>query len=158
MASFTKGGDLLSPFGINEFLRSTIGVKRESYTVYAPSVPDETVDGHVTKVLQRGEVMATIISGPGDGMIGPFQNDVLVTDGRSDPDNIVGINDTFLPWQLTERDVAVAVVYEATVVQEWCFQRDTIANDGVRVPLTEATAVTALQKNATNTRMDIKLV
>lgn len=42
------------------------------------------------------------------------------TDGRGDPDNIVGFCNTFLPWQLTERDVEVAVVYEASVVQANC--------------------------------------
>lgn len=44
------------------------------------------------------------------------------TDGRGLTANIVGITDTFLPWQLLERDVEVAVVYEATVVQAWCFE------------------------------------
>lgn len=44
------------------------------------------------------------------------------TDGRGNTANIVGIVDTFLPWQLTERDVEVSVVYEATVVQAWCFE------------------------------------
>jgi hypothetical protein len=46
------------------------------------------------------------------------------TDGRGDTANIVGICDTFLPWQLTERDVEISVVYEATVVQAWCIEYD----------------------------------
>lgn len=37
-------------------------------------------------------------------------------DGRQNPENIVGLNNTFLPWQLMERDVEVAVVYQAAVV------------------------------------------
>lgn len=44
------------------------------------------------------------------------------TDGRENPDNIVGFNNTFLPWQLSERDVEVAIVYEASVVQANCLQ------------------------------------
>lgn len=44
------------------------------------------------------------------------------TDGRENTDNIVGFNNTFLPWQLSERDVEIAVVYEAAVVQAWCLQ------------------------------------
>lgn len=59
------------------------------------------------------------------------------TDGRADPANIVGINDTFLPWQLLERDVEVAVAYEATAVQGWCFERDVA---GARIALSNATA------------------
>ena len=44
------------------------------------------------------------------------------TDGRQTTSNIVGINDTFLPWQLAERDVEIAVVYEASCVQAWCLE------------------------------------
>lgn len=43
-------------------------------------------------------------------------------DGREDTANIVGICDTFLPWQLEHRDVEVACVYEASVVQAWCIE------------------------------------
>lgn len=41
-------------------------------------------------------------------------------DGRGDTANIVGFNNTELPWQLLHRDVEVAVVYEAAVVQANC--------------------------------------
>jgi hypothetical protein len=58
------------------------------------------------------------------------------SDGRGDPANIVGINDTFLPWQLMHRDVEVAATYDAAVVQGWCFERDAA---GARIPLTNAT-------------------
>lgn len=44
------------------------------------------------------------------------------TDGRENPDNIIGICNTFLPWQLSERDVEIAVLYEGAVVQAWCLQ------------------------------------
>lgn len=59
------------------------------------------------------------------------------TDGRSDPNNIVGFNNTFLPWQLLERDVEVAVVYEASVVQAWCLQAN--AAGSAYVTITNAT-------------------
>lgn len=58
------------------------------------------------------------------------------TDGRGSTANIVGIVDTFLPWQLLERDVEVAVVYEATVVQAWCFEYD---GSGARIALGNTT-------------------
>ncbi len=59
------------------------------------------------------------------------------TDGRADPSNIVGFNNTFLPWQLLERDVEIAVVYEASVVQSRCFERNAA---GARIALTDPTA------------------
>lgn len=242
MPSFTKGGGQRTPFGSNEYLRSTQDVKKESYTFSAASIPTETIDGSVQKVLKPGEVLAKITSGPEAGKVGVFQRGTVnnevqtlglgaatagtvtitfdgattgaiafnataaavqaaleglpnvgpgdivvtggplpgvitltfggqyagrnvaeitvtptgltggvvtivtttqggavaggVTDGRADPLNIVGINDTWLPWQLLEHDVEVAATYEATVVQAWCFERDAA---GVRVPLTNST-------------------
>jgi hypothetical protein len=151
---YSRGGTAQAPFGRNEFLRSTRDVKRESYTVYAGAVATETVNGVATKVLQPGEVLAKITSGAGSGMVGPFDDNVGVTDGRQTAANIVGINDTFLPWQLMERDVEVAVVYEATVYQAWCFEREA----GARIPLATAAVLNALQRNATNRRVDISFV
>lgn len=58
-------------------------------------------------------------------------------DGRQTLANIVGINDTFLPWQLMERDVEVAAMYIGTAVQAWCFELDA---NGARIPLTNTTA------------------
>jgi hypothetical protein len=129
-------------------------VKFESYTVYAGSVASETVNGVATKVLQPGEVLAKITSGGGSGMVGPFDDNASVTDGRQLAANIVGINNTFLPWQLMERDVEVAVVYEATVVQAWCFERE----NGARITLATAAVLNALQRNTTNRRLDISFV
>ncbi len=43
-------------------------------------------------------------------------------DGRQTAANIVGLNDTFLPWQLMERDVEVAAMYIGTAVQAWCLE------------------------------------
>lgn len=135
MASFTKGGGNRTPFGKNQFLRSTQDVKTESYTLAAATVPNETIDGSVQKVLQAGEVLAKITSGADAGKVGPFM--AGVTDGRQTAANIVGLNDTFLPWQTLERDVEVAAVYEATAVQGWCFERDAA---GLRIVLTNTTA------------------
>lgn len=136
MASFTKGGAGPDPFGSNEYLRSTQDVKKEHYTVAASTVALETVNGVANqKILKPGEVMAKITSGVEAGKIGPFQ--ALATDGRQTAANIVGLNDTFLPWQLMERDVEVAVTYEATAVQGWCTERDSA---GVRIALTNTVA------------------
>lgn len=139
MAHYSAGGGARTPFGKNVFLRSTQDVKTESYTVAAATVPVETIDGvGGQKILQSGEVMAKITSGDDAGKVGPYSSDTVgVTDGRSATANIVGINDTFLPWQLIERDVEIAVVYQCTAVQGWCFERDA---SGARVALTNTTA------------------
>lgn len=149
MASFTKGpGTQPDPFGKNVYLRSTDPKPRkESYTCAASTVALETVNGVANqKVLQSGEVMAKITSGGDSGKIGPY--DVNATDGRQTLTNIVGINDTFLPWQLLERDVEVAVTYEGAVVQGWCFERVT----GVRAALGDTTAAGLVGKKT----LDIK--
>lgn len=134
MPSFAKGGSARTPFGKNVFLRSTRDVKTESYTLAAATVPNETIDGVTQKMLQSGEVLAKITSGGDTGKVGPYM--AGVTDGRQTAANIVGINNTFLPWQLLEHDTDVAVVYEATVVQAWCFERDAA---GLRIALTNTT-------------------
>lgn len=135
MPSFTKGGGQRTPFGGNEYLRSTQDVKKESYTVAAASVPTETIDGVVQKVLKPGTVMAKITSGGDAGKVGPFQ--AGATDGRQTAANIVGLNDTWLPWQLMEHDNEIAVTYECMAVQAWCFELDA---SGVRIALTNTTA------------------
>lgn len=138
MASFTKGGGNRTPFGSNEYLRSTQDVKKESYTLAAATVPVEVIDGTDQKVLKPGEVLAKITTGADAGKVGPYSTDTVgVTDGRSAAANIVGINDTWLPWQLLERDVEVAATYEATAVQAWCFERNAA---GARVALSNTTA------------------
>lgn len=146
MTTFVAGGAANTPFGVNEFLRSTKAVKREHYMVAASTVPSQTIDGVAgQKILQRGVVMAKIDTGGEAGKIGPYSTDTVgVTDGRSDPANIVGLNETFLPWQLMERDVEVACVYDATAVQAWCLEY-TAASPTVPVALSNATA-TAMQR------------
>lgn len=146
MTTFVAGGAANTPFGVNEFLRSTKGVKREHYMFAASTLPARTIDGVAgQKILQRGVVLAKITSGPESGKIGPYSTDTTgVTDGRSSAANIVGINETFLPWQLMERDVEVAAVYDATAVQAWCLEY-TAAGGAVPQALSNATA-TAMQR------------
>jgi len=74
----------------------------------------------VTKVLQPGTVIAKITSGGGSGMVGVFQ--AGAADGRQTAANIVGVADTFAPWELNVRDLDIGVTYEATCVQAWCFE------------------------------------
>lgn len=143
MVFFNKGGGNRTPFGSNEYLRSTKDVKKESYTFAAGSIPTETIDGSVQKVLLPGEVLAKITSGGDAGKVGVFQ--AGATDGRQTLTNIVGINDTWLPWQLLEGDREVAATYEATAVQAWCFERD---SGGVRIALTNTTAAALLASKA----------
>jgi hypothetical protein len=58
-------------------------------------------------------------------------------DGRQTAANIVGLNDTFLPWQLMERDVEVAALYIGTAVQAWCLE---LVAAGTRQALSNTTA------------------
>lgn len=137
MSSFVKGGSTSTPFGRNEFLRSTNPKPQtESYTLAASTVPARTIDGAANqKILQPGTVLAKITTGPDAGKVGPFQ--AGVTDGRQTAANIVGLALTFLPWQLIERDVEVSAVYTCTAVQGWCKELDAA---GVEIVLTNATA------------------
>lgn len=145
MASFTSGITDYQPFGKNEYRHSTKGLKYNSWTLSAASVPTETIDGSVQKVLQSGEVLAKITSGPESGKVGPFQ--AGVTDGRQTLANIVGVNDTFVPWQLLVRDVEVAGCYEGTLNQGRCFERDAA---GARITLTDTTAAQLVAKKTGN--------
>ena len=130
----------MAPIGRNQWLRSTEGLRVESYTVYAPSVPDITIDGEVRKILQAGVAMAKITSGPGAGKVGPFQ--AGATDGRQTVANLVGINETYEPWRLlpqqgSPQDVEIGVAYVATGVQGWCSELDAA---GLFISLTNTTA------------------
>lgn len=148
MPSYSGNSGTRTPFGKNAYLRSTKDVKTESYTFYKAAIPTEDIDGDDLKVLQPGTVIAKITSGAGSGKVGVF--DSGATDGRQTTSNIVGVVDTFLPWELEERDADVAVTYEATCVQAWCFEYD----DGERVALTNTTrdAIIALAGNDLNFR------
>ncbi len=94
----------------------------------ATDVPQLVVDN--TLATGGTVTVATTTAGVAAGSGGP-------TDGRGDPNNIVGLNNTFLPWQLMDRDVEVANLYECTAYQIYCIELDA---SGARVPLSDATA------------------
>jgi hypothetical protein len=242
MPSYTEPSGVGTPFGRNEFLRSTKILQTESYTLAADTVTAQTIDGvGGQKILQPGTVLAKITSGKNAGKVGPFQaggtaetqtltkagtvsggtftlsyegevttaiawdataadvqaalealstiglGGVVVTggplntgpftvafkgqsgdlpalvadttnltgagagvtvaegtkgtaganDGRQTTSNIVGLNLTFLPWQLMDRDVEVSAVYECSAVQGWCLEYDA---NGAAITLTNTTA------------------
>jgi hypothetical protein len=143
MPTQSLGPNYRTPFGKNVYLRSTDPKPRtESYTCAKSTVPTVTIDGHTDqKVLQPGTVMAKITSGTDSGKVGPY--DDAATDGRQTETNIVGINDTFLPWQLMERDVEIAVVYDAAVITDRCYE----LASGAFTALTTAAAKSALKSN-----------
>lgn len=135
MPLFVKNA-FATPFGRNVFLRSTLDVKTTSYTCAAAGVPAKTIDGFTNqKVLQPGTVMAKITSTADIGKIGVFS--AAATDGRQTLANVVGICNTFLPWQLMEGDREVAIIYEASVVQARCIEYDA---GNLAIALTNTTA------------------
>jgi hypothetical protein len=135
VSSFSKSNTVRTPFRLgNEYRFSTRDVKTEPYTVAKSTVTADVIDGDTIKVLYPGTVMAKITSGGEAGKIGPYLPDA--TDGRQTAANIVGVNDTYLPWQLNERDVEVAVTYEGTLRQSWCFE---INASDARIALSNAT-------------------
>jgi hypothetical protein len=154
MPEFTPGGGVTTPFGRNEYLRSVRDKKTESYTFYRLAIPVRTIDGVPNqKILQMGVVIAKITSGAGAGMVGCFN--AAATDGRSVLANIVGLCDTFLPWQLVERDTEIAVTYEATAVQGWCLEYLSEAADSMPVALTNTTAAAMQRGGAAGKSVDI---
>ena len=120
MPHFAKSDTVRTPFGKNQYLRSTQDVKYESYTMSKAGAPAVTIDGDSLKIVQPGTVIAKITSTAESGKVGVYQ--AGAADGRQTAANIVGVLDTFLPWELNERDAEVAVAYEGTVVQAWCFE------------------------------------
>lgn len=141
---FTAGPGYREPFGRNSYLRSTRDVKTQSWTFAKGAIPTETIDGVSQKVLQPGTLVAKITSGDDDGKVGVF--DTGASDGRQTEANVVGICDTFLPWQLLERDHEIAVVYEAAVDQSKCFQYTA----GVRAELGDTAAAYVVAKKHVN--------
>ncbi len=117
-----------SAFGRNEYLRSTRGHIFEHYTAASSSL---ALDPNGNKVLQTGTVMARITSASGTssasdvGKVGPFQPSA--TDGRQTVPNIVGINDSFYPYQMIRGDREVAVLKHGRVVGANCYEYDSMA-------------------------------
>jgi hypothetical protein len=73
MSTFVKGGGAKTPFGRNEFLRSTHPEPRTtSYTLAKNVWPSVTIDGVVQKIAQPGTVLAKITSGTDTGKVGPY--------------------------------------------------------------------------------------
>lgn len=135
MPAFSKGTGFRTPFGRPVFLRSTRGLRFEHYMFSAAAIPTVTIDGVAQKVLVPGTAIAKITSGAEIGKVGVVQ--AGVTDGRQTAANIVGLNNTFLPWQLLNRDVEIAVLYVCTAVQAWCTEYDA---GGLAIALTNTTA------------------
>lgn len=135
MPSFVKGGGNTAPFGPREYLRSTREFLTNSATFAASTLPEVTIDGEKEKILQPGMALAKITSGDDAGKVGVFQDGA--SDGRGDAANLVGLNDTFLPYQLKDGDHEVAVVYGCVAVKDWCTQLD---SSGAVVKITEAVA------------------
>lgn len=74
------------------------------------------------------------------------------TDGRGDTANIVGLCNTFLPWQLMERDVEIAVIHEANVVQANCIELNAA---GTEIALTNTTAAEMFGKKHLDIRFAV---
>lgn len=129
-----------SPIGKNQYLRSIVGCQFESYTCAKSAVETTAYTNAVgvveqTKVLQPGEILAKITSGPETGKVGPFQ--AGVTDGRQTVANIVGVNDSYSPYEINVHDVNVSALYHGTAVLGWCTTRNA---DGDRITLTTTIA------------------
>ncbi len=124
-----------TPFGKNVYKRSTRGMQFESYMCAQSGVPTETIDGEAVRVLQPGTVMARITAvGVDQDKVGVY--DTTATDGRQTAANIVGVLETFLPWQMDEGDREVSVMYHGTCELAKCFQYTA----GVRATLTQGVA------------------
>ena len=138
MASFTRGGGTRKPFGRNQIMRSAKpgSYLEKSYTISSAAHPVETVDNETdAKILYPGEAIAKITSGAEAGKFGVRQ--LGVSDGREDLANLVGVSNDFFPTQLQNRDVEAATLYQASLVQAWCTERDAT---GARVVMPNATA------------------
>jgi hypothetical protein len=102
---------------------------------YGGNLAGQNVDALTldTNSLTGGSTPTVVIATTTQG--GPTTG--AATDGRQDPLNIVGINHTFLPWQLMEHDQEVGIVYGCVAVQAWCYEYDA---SGAPVALSNATA------------------
>lgn len=135
MPRFLPGGGNTTPFGRNEPLRSTKGLRSDGWTFSSVDMPAQTIDGNAgQKVLQPGVLVAKITSGARTGKYGVFQ--AGVTDGRQTAANIVGINQTFLPWQLMDGDEEISAWYSGVFLQARCIEYD---SSGAAITLSNTT-------------------
>lgn len=138
MADFVSGREEYAVHGKRNILRSA---QPGSYTVISKTVssaayPEATdSDGNLDKVLQEGEALAVLTSGPNVGKVVPFQTDGL--EGQGDVANLVGVCKDYFGWELVERDVEAGVLVRGQLVQAWCTIRDA---SGKRVALTNEVA------------------
>lgn len=142
MADFVAGRTDYAVHGKRNILRSaqpgsfTVLPKTVSSAQF-PQINDE--DGNPEKVLQEGEALAVLTSGPDVGKVVPFQLDpgTPFTDGRSSVANLVGVCKDYFGAQLIDRDVEAGVLVRGQLVQAWCTIRDAT---GARVALTNTVA------------------
>lgn len=140
MASFTSGRTDYTKHGKNQILRHA---HPGSYRVQSRTLsggptgafPTETIDGFPQRILQEGEAICAITSGPNIGKFGPYQ--AGATDGRELPANLVGISKDYFGAELMDRDVEAGVLVMGHLVQGWCTERNAA---GARVPLSNAVA------------------
>ncbi|AUV60618.1 head decoration [Gordonia phage SteveFrench] len=145
MADFVKGREEYAVHGKRQILRHA---HPGAYTVVSKTISHEAfpvaedADGNPDYVLQEGEVMVTLTSGPHAGKCVPFQEfqadgTTAFTDGRSTLANLVGVCKDYFGWELSERDVEAGILDRGHLVQNWCTVRDP---DGNRVTMTNAVA------------------
>lgn len=139
MASFTSGRTDFTPHGKNQILRHAHpgSYRVQPKTVASAAYPSETIDGFAQKILQEGEVMAVLTSGPSIGKVVPYAPDGGDTDGRELLANVVGISKDYFGAELNDRDVNAGILVFGHLVQAWCTQRNAA---GARVPISNATA------------------
>lgn len=139
MADFVSGRTDYAVHGKRQILRHA---HPGSYTVVPKTIakgnyPQATdADGNKEYVLQEGEAICKLTSGPDAGKHAPLQIGGPA-DGRELVANLVGICKDYFGWQLKERDVEAGVLDRGHLVQAWCTQRDASGN---RVALTDAAA------------------
>ncbi|ANA85985.1 head decoration [Gordonia phage Demosthenes] len=136
MADFVSGREDYATHGKRQILRHA---QPGSYNVQPKTIshaafPTEEIDGHEQKVLNEGEVLVALTSGPQAGKCVPFQLDPATpfTDGRSTLANVVGVCKDYFGAQLMDRDVEAGNLVHGHLVQAWCTIRNA---DGERVTL-----------------------
>lgn len=137
MADFVSGREDYATHGKRQILRHAHpgSYSVQSKTISHAAFPTEEIDGHDQKILQEGEALAAITSGPNAGKTGVFQEGA--TDGRADLANLVGVCKDYFPAQLMDRDVEAGVLVHGHLVQNWCTTRNAA---GERVAMSNAVA------------------
>jgi len=113
-----------------------------------------TYNGEMGADVAQATVDVTLLTGAGHAITPTTGTPGVAgaTDGRGDTANIVGICNTFLPWQTMDRDVEVAVLYEADVYQDRCF---VLNSAGVAVALDDTTAAAMFAKKHIDIRFAV---